>query len=204
MWKNGFFATLKNAVSLNSLFLERMAAINFTKINDYINYEMPSVKYLTLSGANSSIIKSLDGIEYFSNIEKLHVWSNNVILNISEINSCKQLKYVDISNCKVQNLSGLEGLNSIHTLILRNNDISNLKPLENLINLEYLNLNNNAISDPASYIDSDGKIKTYNNLQILANLNKNGKLKSLYLSGNGNIINWTPLSNLNWNDKSGW
>ena len=204
MWKNGFFATLKNATSLNNLCLERMAEINFTKINDYINYEMPSVKYLTLSGANSSIIKSLDGIEYFPNIETLQVWNNNVILNISAINSCKQLKYVDISNCKVQNLSGLEGLNSIHTLNLSNNNISNLKPLENLINLEYLNLNNNAISDTASYIDSEGKTKTYNNLEILANLNKNGKLKKLYLSGNDNIVNWTPLSSLNWTAKSGW
>lgn len=204
MWKNGFFTTLKNATSLNNLCLERMAEINFTKINDYINYEMPSVKYLTLSGANSSIIKSLDGIEYFPNIETLQVWNNNVILNISAINSCKQLKYVDISNCKVQNLSGLEGLNSIHTLNLSNNNISNLKPLENLINLEYLNLNNNAISDTASYTDNTGATKTYNNLDLLAKLNKTGKLKKLYLSGNDNIVNWTPLSSLNWIEKSGW
>ena len=67
-----------------------------------------------------------------------------------------------------------------------------------------LNLNNNAISDTASYIDSEGKTKTYNNLEILANLNKNGKLKKLYLSGNDNIVNWTPLSSLNWTAKSGW
>ncbi len=46
--------------------------------------------------------------------------------------------------------------------------------------------------------------KTYNNLEILANLNKDGKLKKLYLSGNDNIINWSPLSSLKWDAKSGW
>ena len=42
---------------------------------------------------------------------------------------------------------------------------------------------------------------TYNVLQMYY---KNGKLKQLYLAGNGNIIDWTPLSRLSWKDKSGW
>ena len=76
--------------------------------------------------------------------------------------------------------------------------------MENLKKLESLNLSNNTISDTFSYVDSDGNTKTYNNLEILANLNKDGKLKKLYLSGNDNIINWSPLSSLKWDAKSGW
>ena len=70
--------------------------------------------------------------------------------------------------------------------------------------LESLNLSNNTISDTFSYVDSDGSTKTYNNLEILANLNKTGNLKKLYLKGNDNIINWSPLSSLKWTGKSGW
>lgn len=203
MWKNGLFATLKNAISLKTLNLARTAGISFNKISDYINDVMPSVTDLIL-GTYTSNITSLEGIENFPNLEYLYLSYNNKQLDISEIKKCTNLKRITMHDSRITSLSGLEYLTNLQEAILYNNDISSLKQLENLTNLEYLNLENNAISDTSSYIDSDGKIKTYNNLQILANLNKNGKLKSLYLSGNGNIINWTPLSNLNWNNKSGW
>ena len=47
--------------------------------------------------------------------------------------------------------------------------------------------------------------QTYNNLEILANLNKSGALRKLYLAGNSGIAIWTPLSSIsNWTGKSGW
>ena len=109
-----------------------------------------------------------------------------------------------MAHCNIQAISGLEFLNNLTTLKLNNNNISNLKPLENLTNLTELNLENNAISDTATY--TDGSVKTVNNINILANLNKNknGKLEKLYLYGNNNIVNWSPLSSLTWSAKSGW
>ena len=111
-----------------------------------------------------------------------------------------------MAHCNIQAISGLEFLNNLTTLKLNNNNISNLKPLENLTNLTELNLENNTISDTATYTDTDGSVKTVNNINILANLNKNrsGKLERLYLSGNNNIVNWSPLSSLTWSAKSGW
>jgi internalin A len=127
-------------------------------------------------------------------------------LDISAIKNCTKLTKVYLNNANIQSISGLEFLNNLQELILKNNNISNLKPLENLTNLTKLNLENNAISDTATYTDTDGSVKTINNINLLANLNKskNGKLEKLYLSGNDNIINWSPLSSLTWSAKSGW
>ena len=73
-----------------------------------------------------------------------------------------------------------------------------------MTNLQILNLSNNVIADSSAYTDTDGSTKRYNNLEILANLNKKGNLKTLYLEGNDNIIDWSPLSKLSWEEKSGW
>ena len=61
--------------------------------------------------------------------------------------------------------------------------------------LEELNLNNcNGIYDNYNNIQ---------NLEILANLHKNGTLNKLYFSGNSSIIDWTTLTNIGWQQESG-
>ena len=212
--KKEFFASLKNATSLKNMSLLRLQNIKVISLSEYLKdsngnkLELPSVTSLGISGLNQtspqSILSDLKGIECFTNLQTLTMNYTSKILDISAIKECTTLKYVNIGYAHIQSLNGLENLSDLQTLILNDNNISSLKPLENLKNLEELNLNNNAISDTSSYVDSDGSTKTYNNLEILANLNKNGKLKKLYLSGNDNIINWSPLSSLKWTDKTGW
>ena len=211
-----FFASLKNATNLKKLVLERLINLKVTSFEDYLKdkdgnkYELPSVTSLDISGYNSqsteSIISNLKGIEQFTNLEKLTMYYTRKILDISAISQCDKLKNVSLAYCNIQSLNGLEYLNNLTKLTLNNNNISNLKPLENLTNLTELNLENNTISDTATYTDTDGSVKTVNNINILANLNKNrsGKLERLYLSGNNNIVNWSPLSSLTWSAKSGW
>ena len=163
---------------------------------------MPSVTSLNIAGADyadrQNLLKDLKGVENFSHLKSLNVSYNNNRLDISAIKNCIELKEVNLGFSNIQSISGIENLSALTKIDLKNNNISNLK------NLEELNLSNNTISDTSSYVDSDGSTKTYNNLEILAKLNKNGKLKILYLSGNDNIINWSPLSSLNWTNKSGW
>ena len=214
--KKEFFASLKNAPNLKKLSLERLINLKVTSFEDFLKdndgkkYELPSVIDLDISGYNSkfteSIISNLNGIEQFINLEKLTMYYTRKILDISAISQCDKLKNVSLAYCNIQSLNGLESLNNLTKLTLNNNNISNLKPLENLTNLTELNLENNAISDKATYTDTDGSIKTVNNLNILATLNKskNGKLEKLYLSGNDNIVDWSPLSSLTWSAKSGW
>ncbi len=211
-----FFTSLKNAPNLKELVLRRLKNLNVTSFEDYLKdkdgnkFELPSVTSLDISGYNSqladSIISNLKGIEQFTNLETLTMYYTSRNLDISAISQCTKLKNVSLAYCNIQSLNGLESLNNLTTLTLKNNNISNLKPLENLINLTELNLENNAISDTATYTDTDGSVKAINNINILANLNKNrnGRLEKLYLSGNDNIVNWSPLSSLTWSAKSGW
>ena len=209
-----FFDSLKNAPNLTTLALKRLQyldVISFSEILKDSNgnkLELPSVISLDLSGLNQkspqSTLSDLKGIECFTNLQTLTMNYTSKILDISAIKDCTTLKDVTLGYSNIQSINGFESLNNLQKLTLNDNNISSLKPLENLKNLEELNLSNNTISDTSSYIDSDGSTKTYNNLEILSNLNKNGKLKILYLSGNDNIINWSPLSSLNWTNKSGW
>ena len=211
-----FFDSLKNAPNLTRLTLARMFQLGITSLSDYLRssdgkeYELSSVTELNLSGYSDSApqnnLRDLKGIDCFKNLQKFTLNCTSEILDISEIKKCTDLKNVSLAYCNIQSLNGLEDLNNLTKLTLNNNNISNLKSLENLTNLTELNLENNAISDTATYTDTDGSIKTINNINLLANLNKskNGKLERLYLSGNDNIINWSPLSSLTWSAKSGW
>ena len=207
--KQEFFDSLSNASNLKTLILSRMSPIKLESLSDFLKINLPSVEELNLSGyvrenTTGSKLKDLKGIEKFPNLKKLIVTATDANLNIQEIRKCESLENVKLNYANIQSIAGLEYLKQLKYLILNNNNISNLKFLENLNALEELNLENNAISDTSAYTDTDGSVKTCSNLDILANLNKNGKLKKLYLSGNDNIIDWSPLSNLNWEDKSGW
>ena len=214
--KSEFFASLKNAPNLEELTLKRFKYMNVTNLEDCLKdnngnkYELQSVKRLDLSGyskgSEQNILSNLKGIEQFTHLENLTMNYTSEILDISAIKNCTTLKNISLKYCNIQSLNGIETLNNLKTLYLNYNNISNLKPLENLKNLTSLNLENNTISDTATYTDTDGSVKAINNINILANLNKNknGKLENLYLKGNDNIVNWSPLSSLTWSVKSGW
>ena len=208
--KMEFFKSLKCANNLKYLSLCRFVKLDITSLSDYIDEELPSVQTLLLAGYtkenSQSLIKDLNGVEKFTNLNSLGVTYSENKLSIDNVRNLRKIKELDFEYCNIQSLNGLESLNNLTTLILKNNNISNLKPLENLTNLTELNLENNAISDTATYTDTDGSVKAINNINILANLNKNrnGRLEKLYLNGNDNIVNWSPLSSLTWSAKSGW
>ena len=208
--KEEFFDSLKNASNLDSLRLDRLSNLKFSSLSDYLDDKLPSVTKLFLSGLSlespQNILENLNGIELFTSLKTLEINYTSKILDISAIKDCPTLTSVTLGYCNIQSLSGIEGLINLQTLNLNNNNITNLKPLENLKNLTSLNLQNNAISDTSSYVDTDGSTKAYRNLDILAGLHtsKGGKLTSLYLSGNDNIIDYSPVSSLTWSDKSGF
>ena len=206
--KEEYFKSLKNAQNLKTLSLIRLYNLNFKSLADYINYELPNVEYLNLSGYQenftNSYLKDLNGIEKFKNLKSLAINYTDKPLDIEALKNCDKIEIIRLTYCHLQNIESLKELKNLQNLNLSNNNISNLKPLENLKNLAELNLENNAISDTATYTDTDGSVKTVNNINILANLNKNGKLEKLYLKGNDNIVNWSPLTSLTWTEKTGW
>lgn len=186
--------------------MRRFHGIGLTSLSKFLKYDLPSVKILDLEGAsvNDTVdIQDLNGIEKFSNLTNLIIRYADKSLNIENIEKCTNLQNLTLSYCYINSIEAIKGLKNLQSLVLNNNSISSLKPLENLTELVSLNLENNVISDTSAYVEN-GSTKIYNNLNILANLNQNGKLKKLYLVGNDNIIDWSPLSKLSWEAKSGW
>ena len=208
--KKEAFESLKNATNLNELQLRRLINIKFSSLSDYLDVEIPSVKTLQLSGDSrdkkQSVLRDLKGIELFTGLESLTINYTSANLDISAIKNCSSLTNVQFTYCNINSLNRIQKLTNLKKLKINNNNITSLKPLENLKKLTSLNLENNAIADTSSYIDTDGSTKTYRNIDILANLNskRNGKLTELYLAGNDNIIDYSPVSSLNWSNKSGF
>ncbi|RPH73521.1 NACHT domain-containing protein, partial [bacterium] len=115
----------------------------------------------------SSSINSLDGIQYFSELEEISVTLNSKISDLSPLRNLKKLKHLNLQGCEniqdiepLSNLTNIESLNlsacpniqyitplstlkNLKELAITNNVyISDLTPLENLSNLESINLDN--------------------------------------------------------------
>lgn len=206
--------------------LNFMRVWGFENLSIFVSLSgLNNLKYISLgesSGALNSDLKKLDGIEYLSSLEEINVGNVANMENISAlselknlktitfenvnvvkiipslINSLSSLETVSFVNCKVTDISGLSGLN-LTTLTLNDNNIYNLKALENMNTLKSLNLKNNAIYDTFSYRNDLGDTVTENNIEILANLRRNGVLETLKISGNSGIINYKPLTDLGYN-----
>lgn len=132
---------------------------------------------------------SIEGLERFTNLEKLDV-SNNLLTNINEISKLPNLIELDISfnqleNINLQNpllqkvqaesnlLTSVEFIEQIETLTyldIRDNRVTDLAPLEKLINLSHLNIRDNQVST----------LETLETLTQLRNLNiRNNKIHSI-------------------------
>ena len=207
--KNEFFNSLKNAKNLTTLALKRSRYLQIESLSEYLKDELPNIVSLNISGeggeTTKTIIKDLKGIEKFTGLKTLIASYTSANLDISAIKNCTTLENVNLGYCNIQSLNGIEGLTNLKSLTINNNNITALKPLENLKNLTELNLENNAIADTSSYVEN-GETKTYRNLDILAGLHtsRGGKLTTLKLAGNDNIIDFSPVSSLSWSNKSGF
>jgi Leucine-rich repeat (LRR) protein len=159
---------------------------------------------------------------FFENLGKCSIGTLNLnsfgtldtLTYLSSLNSCgittlylpDYTKNPSQTYSKIKSLSGIENLITLQYLYCQNNSITSLKELSNLTSLKYLDLSNNLIYDTSSYVDEKGETVTYNNLEILAKLNKynKGKLEQLYLEGNSSIISFSPIQSLTWVAKSGF
>ena len=120
------------------------------------------------------------------NLQNLDFLSENINLTSLNLIDCHISDISGISNC-----TNLESLNLSGTT----NGFSSLEALKNMKNLTTLNLNNcNGI------YDTYGDIR---NLEILADLHQTGSLTTLNFTGNSSIMDWSPLTNLGWNQSTG-
>ena len=87
-------------------------------------------------------MKSLKGIEYATNLEKLKV-NENEISDLNPLKDLKNLKYLELQRNRIVDVSPLANLKNLEFLKLYNNIIENVEPLKDLTNLTGLDLHNN-------------------------------------------------------------
>lgn len=182
---------------------------NVTSLKNLDSANLPNLEMLRLEYNRN--LTALKGIENLKNLKNLNCY-NCGLTDISDISGCTKLESLELSNNtntskynSITDISGLKNLTNLIYLGLKSNKISDLKGIENCTKLKTLNLENNCIYDTSATYDSNNNIITYNNLEILAKLNKTGSLRELYLAGNKGIAIWTPVSSItNWSNKSGW
>ncbi len=205
---NTFCKQLANATKLTSFSLNvtNKSITSISEIKNLKNSPITTLSFSISTGSSDFVgaIEDITGVGELKTLTSLSINNQNVS-DISAIASLTNLESLSIQNNKVSNIEAIASLENLQTLNLYKNQISNLKPLSELTNLTYINLNNNCIYDYSTEIDESGSSVRYNNLEILANLNKNGALRTLHLANNNGIIDWTPLSSItNWEAHSGW
>lgn len=112
--------------------------------------EAENVRYLSI---NDEFIISLEGIQYFTNLEYLNC-EGNLIANLVLNND--NLEYLDCNSNMLETLN-LQDCVSLQTLTCRNNELTTLNLSQN-INLEWLSCKQNQISS----LDLSNNINLYN------------------------------------------
>lgn len=200
-----FWQSLRNCTSLsriyswggnfNSGYLKSLAEIGTNNIK--------SISIVSVySGKGGSI--SLENLKYQPNLTYVEL-SRFSTVTTADLSSLTKLTSFTLVSSNLLDISFLEECTSLTTLNLSDNNIVNLYPLRNLKNLTTLYLNTNAIYDTASVVNGEETI-VVKNLEIISGLHSSngGKLNSIYLAGNSNILDFSPLSKLSWSNKSGF
>lgn len=138
--------TVKEMESLTelSLFLKEDGSADFSENAKYSILGVPQ----SLSGtkdfkfAVTRGMKSIKGLEYAKNLEKLKL-NENEISDISPLKDLTKLKYLEIQRNRIVDLKPLENLKNLEFLKLYNNLIEDITPLSNLTNLTGLDLHYN-------------------------------------------------------------
>ena len=185
------------------------------------------LEFYGLNNGTDDIFETvLSELSEFTGLECLSVCNCRIeSKDLKSLSSLQNLKYLDLRYNKITDISFLKNLTNLKDLLLGSNQISSLWPLENLTHLGEayekdssgndvygrLDLSNNPLSDVrGTYIDENGTEREYYNMRILANLNvnKDGKLRRLFLEGCSNItengLNVLRDSSLSWMNKSGF
>ena len=198
---NDWNKQLANCSNLESINISRVSG-NANCTNFDLLKNCTKLKTIKIATEDSNYIctGNLSGFGQIKSLETLEIYRMN-FKNMTDFSSLSNLKRLACTNAGISDISELSNLENLETLNLSDNSISNVEALKNLNKLNSLNLSNNCIYD----ISTDSNGNSFNNLEILANLNQKGKLRTLFLSGNSGITDWTILSKIkNWESKSGF
>jgi Leucine-rich repeat (LRR) protein len=196
--KTAFLAEIAKCINLNTLDMSDNAGLTdlagIEVLSTCTNLKKINVYCLPERIGDRDNLTSITGIGAITSLEELYCY-NQKITDISDLTTLTNLKTLSIYHNRIADISALANLTNLTTLIINDNSITDLSALKNLKNLTSLNLKNNSIYNTYGNV---------NNLQILADLIDDGKLKTLYLSGNNiddyGILNAkkSKLTNYDW------
>ncbi|ERJ11895.1 immunoglobulin-like domain-containing protein [Haloplasma contractile] len=151
---------------------------------------------LTSLYAGFYYIRSVEGLQYFTNLTKIDLLYND-ISDITPLENLPLLEDINLNNNNFSDLSSLQNIKTLKNLWLENNNITDLSVLANLSNLDSLYLSNNQVSDLTPLINLANLQNVYlSNNQVTTlpeNFSNMLNLNGLHLSGN-QITDVTPLS----------
>ena len=133
-------------------------------------------------------IKSIKGLEYAKNLEKLKI-NENEISDITPLKNLTKLKYLEIQRNRITDVSALKDLKKLEFLKLYNNLITDVTPLAGLENLTGLDLHFNVKQTKV-----DGKKVSSGGITDISCLKDLKKLTFLDVSAN-NISNVDVILN---------
>ncbi len=73
--------------------------------------------------------------------------SNNMEVDLSFLNLCKNIGYIELYNCCVKDLTFAENLTELTKILVENSQISDLSPLASCINLEDIEITESRVRD---------------------------------------------------------
>lgn len=85
----------------------------------------------------SGQIKSLDGLQYFQNLERLY-FSFNAVSDLSPLANLHKLERITAQNNQIENIDPIKDLTKLKYLTLYRNNVSDVSALSNLTNLVYV------------------------------------------------------------------
>ena len=131
---------IENCQKLNTLYIINVSNIDYSALKS-----LPTLKtFYRFSGSDfDNIIESLKNC---ATVERFTLRAQN-ITDMSKVAELKNLKLLDIFDCKISKIQGLDNQYNLTQLNLSNNEITKVEGLQNLSNLRILNLSNNKIMD---------------------------------------------------------
>lgn len=210
---------LRNIVSLN----ENLPNLLYCNLddNELESLEGVPAQVMELSCCNNNLTSVNFSIDQLIHLEKLNVSHNLIHSNLSLLGSsllCSHLKYIDLSNNKINSLEGLSDCQPIQLNLANNNIVGTVDfaklilhtpgPLNGWLTVEELNLSGNAITsihnlsslpnlkilrldgNPIEYINDTNECETLETLTLL------NTSKTLQYIGEGEKLPYPRLHTL--------
>ena len=157
-------------------------------------HELARVNYLH---ANDAGIRSLEGIQFATGLQRLYVWDNQ-ISDLEPISGLVELRTLGLSGNPVSDLQPISGLVELRTLDLNYSQVSDLEPISQLAELTHMALANSNVEDlrPLSGLTALVDLQLFGNrLSDLSPLAGLGRLRELDVSRNP-VRDLSPLRSL--------